>query len=433
MGGEVREGSDRVMLVPGNREGDKLRLDMAKSGDELRSVTASILAAAREQFERSFWWSRRKGYANDDQRTAILFALLRRLEEHTLRFGNPAVLGSEPGVQAFSYDVWFHEWRAKPVKRNEPVNMEMVPLAKYWRDQVVRPEASRHDLVRRYGVREAAKRKNPLLKPFPSPRFGFASAPNGFSFTEHVEPSPTGQPDTVTWTVAVFDDELQVSARIATYTGLPEICAPDLSDEKVRLPEVSKIAYLRRTARIFADSFLMAGVTTFKETMATVVVEGNRAKTRWAGFARTGLLIAVVVLLVYSAGVFITGRVAAQTQAAATVFAGTTICDHGKETVLIRGIATDARVRYSILRDGVPFRDVAMTVIPHIAPSPDELRDPKSQMTMTYAESVRVLDRDVLPGDHHMYQFVIRHPSPLFSFLKYEVPNPIEVTVGTCP
>lgn len=407
--------------------------DVTKSDQERRNVTAALLAAAREQFERSFWWFPKQGYSNDDQRTAILMALLRRVEDHAVLFGNPAVTGSEAAVQAFAYDVWYGEWREKPVKRNEPVTMTVMALVKYWRDQVVRPDASRHDLVRKYGVTEAAERRDPLLKPFPSPRFSFAPAPNGFSFTERVDPSPTGQPDTVTWTVAVIDDELQVSARIDTFTGLPAVCAPGLSDENVRLPEVSKTANLRRSARVFADAFLTAGVTTFKETMATVVVEGNRAKSRLAGFARTGLLVGVVVLVFYSVGVFITGRDAAQTQAAATVFAGTTICDHGKETVLIRGITTDARLRYSILRDGVAFRDVQMTVPVHIAPSPNELRDPKSQLTMTYAESGQVLDRDVLPGDHHVYQFVIRHPSALFSFLKYEVPNPVEVTVGTCP
>lgn len=407
-------------------------LDVTKSDQERRSETATVLAAAREQFERSFWWFPKKGYGNDDQRTAILFAFLRRLEDHARWFGNPALIGSEPAIQAFAYDVWYDEWREKVVKRNEPVTMAPLPLVKYWRDQVVRPDALRHDLVREFGIAGAAKRKDPLLKPFPSGGFRFTPAPNGFSFTERVELSAREQPETVTWTIAADDEELHVSARVDTLTGLPAFCMPDLSDENIRLPEVSKTANLRRSARIFADAFLTAGVDTFKETIATVVVEGNRAKSRLAGFARIGLLVAVVALLIYSLGVFVAGRVAAQTQAAATVFAGTTVCDHGKETVLIRGITTDARLRYSIVRDGAPFRDVEMTVSPHIAPSPYDLGDPKSQMTMTYAESGRILDRDVLPGSHHVYQFVIRHPSRLFSFLQYEVPPPLEVSVGQC-
>jgi hypothetical protein len=146
-------------------------------------------------------------------------ALLRRLEDHAVRFGNPALTGSEPAVQAFAYDVWYGEWREKLVKRNEPVTMALIALVKYWRDQVVPPDALRHELVRKFKNAEAAKRKDPLLKPSPSRGFGFTPAPNGFSFTERVEPSPTGQPDKVTWTVAVIDDELQVSAGIATYTG----------------------------------------------------------------------------------------------------------------------------------------------------------------------------------------------------------------------
>jgi hypothetical protein len=224
-----------------------------------------------------------------------------------------------------------------------------------------------------------------------------------------------------------------VSARIATYTGLPAVCAPDLSDDDVRLREVSRPANLRRSARIFADSFLTAGVTTFKETMATVVVEGNRAKSRLAGFARIGLLVAVVALLVYSVGVFIAGRVVARSAAVGTFFSAVTICERGKEIVLIRGVTTDGRLRYAIVRDGVPLRDVAADVRVNIEPSPEEMRNPNSRITATYNEGLRFLDRDVLPGSRHVYQFVVRHPSWWFSFLKYEVPPPIEVPVGQCP
>lgn len=409
-----------------------LPTDVTKSDEVSRNATAAVLFAAREQFERSFWYFPKTGYTNDDQRTAILLALLRRLEDHAVRFGNPALTGSEAAVQAFAYDVWYGEWREKLVKRNEPVTMALLALVKYWRDQVVRPDASRHTLVREFKITEAAKRKDPLLKPFPSPGFRFTPAPNGFSFTERVEASSTEKPETVTWTIAVVDGELQVSAHVGGATALP-VCAPDLSDENIRLPEVSKNANLRRSARIFADAFLTAGLTTFKETIATVVVEGSRAKSRLAGFARIGLLVAVVALLVYSVGVFMAGRVAARSTAVGTVFSAVTICERGKEIVLIRGVTTDGRLRYTIVRDGIPLRDVAVDVRVNIAPSPEEMRNPNSRITATYYEGLRFVDRDVLAGSHHVYGVVIRHPSALFSFLKYEVPNPIDLTVGVCP
>jgi len=116
----------------------------------------------------------------------LFLELLGRVEENAREFGNPAVIATEAELRAFAYDFWHRAWRPKPVKRNEPIAIALRPLVAYWRDQVVREDALRHDLVRDQGASNARKMKDALLKPNLSDNFRFVSTQDGFSFSEQL-------------------------------------------------------------------------------------------------------------------------------------------------------------------------------------------------------------------------------------------------------
>jgi hypothetical protein len=105
-------------------------------------------------------------------------------------------------------------------------------------------------------------------------------------------------------------------------------------------------------------------------------------------------------------------------------------CFGDKEVVVVRGATTDGRLRYSVIRDGIVLGDMTNNVQVHIAPSPLEMRDPKSRITMTFNEGLRFVDDDVLPHSHHEYRLVVRHP--WLPRVTYQVGLPMPVTVGQC-
>jgi len=401
--------------------------DLTKRDATLWKATAAILQSGREQFTRAFWWFGREGYENDDQRTALLFEFMTRVETHTIEFGNPAVVASEAGVQSFAYDVWHRIWRKREAKRNDPITMAPRAIVNYWRDQVVSGDALRHELVRKLGAAEARKRKDPLLKPHISKGFRFTSGLDGFSFSEDFKTSTLG--DTrVTWRFTLVDADLRISAMITKGDGGEPLLPCAFDDPRIRLPEVSKAGHLDRTARLFADAFLDTGLASFKDTVATVLVRAEPARRRGAGFIKTGLALAIASAIVYGIVAFSVGRVTAKAAAASTLFLLETHCVRHKEILLIRGVTTSQNLRYTVVRDGVVLGDATNYV--HINMTAPTSEMPNVPLGINYPEGLRYEDRDVMPNGRYTYQIVVHHPR--FPFMTYGG-RKLDVTVRQCP
>lgn len=253
------------------------------------AIPLDEVIAAVEQFRARF-----PSDAELDQRMRILLALFQRVVEHA-RFGVPAVLTDQSGLDAFAFETWVAYMREHADgQMNRPRKEAIRTLGAYWGRELAEGHSGAD------GV--------PLVR---DERFAFTRGESRFEMTERVgsalQPAPVRL--YVRWTppaprtrrptkgdVSAEDVWLAVGAERA---DVPAATPPD--DRRIVLPPSSPEQLLRQNAQALVTAFHAAQRSEFdyEERGVRVYARSLRARNHRAGWS----LLALVVLALAGCGV----------------------------------------------------------------------------------------------------------------------------------